>query len=116
MVEADNRNLNKLMQSESGFEMLETTYATDQGLRGHAGPSKSQAGIFGNARHLQRSLHCRPGFGASAPTEAVEFVDEQLQKPADCWSGRFGALRSFAQSLKQNPGVYVLGRRTTFSQ
>ncbi len=86
VVEADHGKLKQLIRPVRGFKTLKTAYATLKGFEVMRALRKGQAGAFnitrdicGEARLVERAF----GLGASALSEAVQFVTDRLnQQPA----------------------------------
>lgn len=85
VVEADHGKLKQLIRPVRGFKTLRTAYATIKGFEVMRALRKGQAGAFnitrdicGEARLVERAF----GLGASALSEAVQFVTARLDYQA----------------------------------
>lgn len=85
IIEADHGKLKQLIRPVRGFKSMKTAYATIKGFEVMRALRKGQAAAFnitrdirGEARIVERAF----GLGASALAEAVQFVNQRLEREA----------------------------------
>jgi len=85
VIEADHGKLKQLIRPVRGFKTLKTAYATIKGFEVMHALRKGQASAFNVTRDIRgeaRIVERASGLGASALTEAAQFLNEQLQREA----------------------------------